>query len=187
MRLTGPRLELNRKPTAHCARHALLHMAPKWSSHRTTRAGLLHSRCGHYILQLWFLSSFFLAYCQRSQSGCLPYFHTWCGLSANLECMLEMCCTRLAENTGCQKSLSVHHRTTLLGYIFTTEACIELQPTNGWDSLASLGHPANFNGFRVLASLLHRCLTTEVNKTCTVFGRFLGWYSIYTFSGALAP
>jgi len=22
----------------------------------------------------------------------LPYFHTWCGLSANLECMSEMCC-----------------------------------------------------------------------------------------------
>jgi len=29
-----------------------------------------------------------------------PYFHTWCGLSANLECMSEMCCTWLAENTG---------------------------------------------------------------------------------------
>jgi len=25
---------------------------------------------------------------------------TWCGLSANLECRSEMCCTRLAENTG---------------------------------------------------------------------------------------
>jgi len=39
MRLTGPRLELNLEQTAHCARHALLHMAPKCSSHRTTRAG----------------------------------------------------------------------------------------------------------------------------------------------------
>jgi len=26
--------------------------------------------------------------------------HTWCGLSANLECMSEMYCTWLAENTG---------------------------------------------------------------------------------------
>jgi len=26
--------------------------------------------------------------------------HTWCGLSANLECRSETCCTRLAENTG---------------------------------------------------------------------------------------
>jgi len=39
--LPGPRLELNLEPTAHSARHALLHMAPKWSSHRTTRAGQL--------------------------------------------------------------------------------------------------------------------------------------------------
>ena len=39
-----------------------------------------YSRCGHSILQLWFLSSFFLlAYSQRSQIGCLPYFHSWCG------------------------------------------------------------------------------------------------------------
>ena len=26
--------------------------------------------------------------------------YCWCGLSANLECMCEMCCTWLAENTG---------------------------------------------------------------------------------------
>jgi len=31
------------------------------------------------------------------------YFHT-CGLSANLGCRSEMCCTRLAENTGHKKS-----------------------------------------------------------------------------------
>jgi len=38
--LHGPRLELNLEPTEHSARHALLHVAPKWSSHWTTRAGL---------------------------------------------------------------------------------------------------------------------------------------------------
>jgi len=27
---------------------------------------------------------FFLTYSQRLQIGCLPYFHTWYGLSANL-------------------------------------------------------------------------------------------------------
>jgi len=37
---------------------------------------------------------------QPSEIGCLPYFHTWCGLSANLGCTSETCCTRLAENTG---------------------------------------------------------------------------------------
>jgi len=30
--------------------------------------------------------SFFLAYSQQSQIGCLPYFRTRCGLIANLEC-----------------------------------------------------------------------------------------------------
>ena len=46
----------------------------------------LRSRCGHYIFALWFLSFylFFLALSQRPQIGCLPYFDTWCGLSANL-------------------------------------------------------------------------------------------------------
>jgi len=62
---------------------------------------------------------------QRSDIGCLPYFHTWCGLSANLECRSEMCCTRLAENTGCKKSPSGHHRTTFSGYIFATKAHID--------------------------------------------------------------
>jgi len=37
--LPGPWLELNLEPTEHSARHALLHMALKWSSHRTTQAG----------------------------------------------------------------------------------------------------------------------------------------------------
>jgi len=41
----------------------------------------------------------------------------------------------------------------------------ELQPTNGWNLLASLGHPSKFQRFRVLASLLHRCRSTQVNQT----------------------
>ena len=81
----------------------------------------------YYIFALLFLSLFFiffLAYFQRPQIGCLPYFHTWCGPSANLECRSEMCCTRLAGNTGRKKSPFWHHRTILLGYIFGTKACI---------------------------------------------------------------
>ena len=70
------------------------------------------------------LSSFFLACSLQSQIGCLPYFYTWCGLSANLECRSEMCCTRLAENMGCRTSPSAYHRTTLWGCIFTTKVCI---------------------------------------------------------------
>jgi len=41
----------------------------------------------------------------------------------------------------------------------------KLQPTNGWDRFGSLGTPANFNGFRVLASLLQRRHSLEANHT----------------------
>jgi len=45
----------------------------------------LRSRCGHYIF-VRFLSSFFFFFSSPNltQTGCLPYFYTWCGLSANL-------------------------------------------------------------------------------------------------------
>jgi len=82
---------------------------------------------------------------------------------------------------------SAHHRTTLSGYIFATKACIDnrknLLNTNtsstcphtvmnfspltaeiGWGSLV-WGAPANFNRFRVLASLLQRRRSPEANQT----------------------
>jgi len=49
------------------------------------------------------------------------------------------------------------------------------------------GTPSNFNEFRVLPSLLQRRRLPEPTKLGTIFGRVLGCYTIYTFSGALAP
>ena len=118
-----------------------------------------------YIFILSFVLSFFLALSQRSEIGCLPYFHTWCGVRANLGCRSEMCCTWLAGNAARKKSPSAHHRTTLSGYIFATKARINnrkkklvkqqyllqmspqyggLRPTSGWDRSGSLGngHPS---------------------------------------------
>ena len=40
----------------------------------------------------------------------------------------------------------------------------ELRPTSGWDLLANLGDPCNFNGFRVLAALLHGTLVVASAK-----------------------
>jgi len=77
-----------------------------------------------------------------------------------------------------QKSSSGHHHTTLSGYIFATKACIDnrknmltstISPTGPTcprnmvnfgpvaAEIVSLvwGTPGNFNGFRVLAALLH--------------------------------
>ena len=65
---------------------------------------VLHSSCGHYIFVLWFLllSIFFPRLFSAVADSMLPYFHTWCRLSANLECRSEMCCTRrgLLKKTG---------------------------------------------------------------------------------------
>jgi len=82
---------------------------------------------------------------------------------------------RLAENTGRKKSPFWHHRTILLGCTFAAEACIDnrkkllntdTSPTchhnmvNFGLLMAEIcwrvcGTPANFNGFRVVAALLH--------------------------------
>jgi len=65
----------------------------------------------------------------------------------------------------------------------------ELRPTNGWDLylLASLGTPAYFNGFRVLASLLQRRRSTEVNQTARCLAVCCTSSLYYTLSGAFAP
>ena len=51
------------------------------------------------------------------------------------------------------------------------------------------GTPANFNGFHVLASLQYcsDVAQRKPTKLCTMLGRLLGWYTIYTFSEAVAP
>ena len=121
--------------------------------------------------------------------GCLPYFYTWRGPSANLECRSEMCCTRLAANTGRKKVAKNRH----LGTITQLCRVISSQPRH----ISTIGKklvkqqyllqmsynmvnfgpltaeicwrvwiiPANFNGFRVLAALLHGTLAVGVSQT----------------------
>ena len=61
----------------------------------------------------------------------------------------------------------------------------QLRPTNGWDLLASLGHPSKFNRFRILASLLHRCHSTVVNQTLQDVWSSPGLvHYIYIFGGS---
>jgi len=87
-----------------------------------------------------------------------------------------------------QKSPFWHHHTSLSGYIFGTKACID-----NWKNLLNSntsstcpddmvhfgpltaeirwrvwGTPANFNGFRVLAALLHGTLLVGVSQICGV-------------------
>ena len=68
----------------------------------------------HAVVSIFYLSVFFfLAWSQRPHIGCLPYFDTWCALSANLECRYETCCARLAENTARKKSPKSRHLGTI--------------------------------------------------------------------------
>jgi len=71
--------------------------------------------CGFFYLPSIFFSSPNLSH--RRLDVCHTSTHGVRGLSANLRCRSETCCTPLAENTGRknsrQKSPSGHHRTTL--------------------------------------------------------------------------
>ena len=67
----------------------------------------------HPVVSFFFYLFLFLASSQPSEIGCLPYFHTWCGLSANLECMSEMCCTWFAESTGRKNDAKNRHLGTI--------------------------------------------------------------------------
>jgi len=95
-----------------------------------------------------------------------------------------MCCVWLAGNAGRKKS-SGHHLTTLSGYIFATKARIDNRKKLvkqqyllicqhnmvNFDLLAAeiislvWGNPANFNGFRILAALLHGTVAVAVSQT----------------------
>ena len=96
-----------------------------------------------------------------------------------------MCCMWLTENTGRKKSPSRHHCTSLSGHIFATKACIDNRKKNLLNSNVSptshnivnfsplaaeicwraWGTPANFNGFCVLAVLLHCTLVVGVSQS----------------------
>jgi len=62
-----------------------------------------------------FSSCFFLLFFPRliSAAADLPCFYTCRGPSANLECRSEMCCSRLAANTGRKKVAKNRHLGTI--------------------------------------------------------------------------
>jgi len=173
--------------------------------------GPLWNRAGHYIFILFmaahvtnadiniflpcsFFLSFFLALSQRPQSGCLPYFHTWCGPSAHLECRSK-CTARGSLKYRTQKiaktSPSRHHRTTLSGCIFSTKAYIDsrknmfnsnisstcpdnmakFSPLAAEISSGDWGTPADFNGFRVCL----RCCSDVAHRRPTRFCLVVSW------------
>jgi len=110
------------------------------------------NRADHYIFPCDFYLSFFSS---PNLSGRRLDVYTWCGLSANLECMFEMCCMWLTGNAGPKKlpknAPSGHHRTTLSDDIFATKACIDNQKKM-LNSNASSTCPDNMVNFGPLAA-----------------------------------
>jgi len=157
---------------------------------------------------------FFLAWSQQSEIGCLRYFHTWCGLTVNLGCRSETCCTWLTGNTGrrnhTKNSPSGRHRTTLSVYIFATKAWSaigknllnsnishmmslqyhELRPTSGWCLLASLGHPCKFQRVSCLGIVTARHVSTGHQPNLAALSRrhhrySTGWPSCWALAHIL--
>ena len=160
----------------------------------------LRSRCRHYIFALLFLLlfllPFFLAWSQPSHFGCLPYFHTWCGLTADLGCRSETCCTRLAENTG-HKNIAIcapshnfvglylrnkgtYRQSEIVKQQYLLQMSSqygELRPTSGEIGSVVWGTPANFSWFRILAALLHGTPAVGISQTLRTAGRPWRWAS----------
>ena len=129
-----------------------------WSPYGIGQAIIFSCR-GFYLLFPHLISA-----AAQWMSTILPH---WCGLSANLECMSEMCGTRLAKNTGPKKVAKNPHLGTnaphnFVGLYLCNQGtyrqsekklvkqqyvlqmfpqCGELRPTNGWDRFGSLRHP----------------------------------------------
>jgi len=153
------------------------------------------NRADRYIFHPVVSSSIFLSFFPRLISAVADwmsaiYFQTWCGLSANLRCRSDTCCTRLAANTGRKKSSKICH----LGTIAQLCRAMSLQLRHIWRSeknllsshisstyshnMVNFGRPlaaeigplvwdtpANFYGFRVLAALLHGTVVMGVIQT----------------------
>jgi len=115
--------------------------------------------------------------------------HIWCGLSANLECRSEMCCRRLAGNTGRKNDAKNRHLSTFAQLCRAISSQLRHVSTIGKNLLSSnifsrcpynmvnfgpltaeidwrvWGTPSYFNGYRVLAALLHRSQVVGVSQT----------------------
>jgi len=126
-------------------------------------------------------------------STMLRYFYTWCGCSPNLECRSEVCCRRLAGNAGPKKSPKIRHLGTIAELRravssqrthtidnrkkkLVKQQCVphissqygnmvNFGPLGTAIGPVFWGTPANFNGFRVLAALMHGTPVLGVSQT----------------------
>jgi len=94
-----------------------------------------------------------------------------------------------------QKSPSAHHRTSFSGYIFAIKAHVNNRKKSLLNSNISSTCPYNMVNFSSLAAEIDWWVSPlgfvtaqrRSTKLCTVFGRLLGWYTMYSFGGFMSP
>jgi len=152
----------------------------------------LCSRAGHIYFHSVVSSSFFFFSSPNLSGRRLHVYHTSRhGLSANLECRSEMCCMRLAGNTGRKNDAKNRHLGTisqLCRAVFATKARIdnlktlvkqlyllhtslkygEVRPTGGFGRFVSLGHPCKFQRVSRLGSVTARHCSSGRRPNCGV-------------------
>ena len=120
-----------------------------------------------------------------------------------------MCCKRLAGNTGRKSDAKNSHLSTIAQICRAMPSQLSMYRQSDKnmlnDNMSSIcpqnilnfslltaeirwrvwGTPANFNGFRVWLRYCSVVAQQKSTKVCTVFGRLLDWYTVYTFSAAV--
>jgi len=146
----------------------------------------------HPVVSSFYILLFFPRLISAVAYSMLPYFHTWCGLSANLGCRSEMCCMRLAENTGRKKSLNIcnlrpiaqlcqsissqlRHVSTMRKNFLNSNISstpphnmANFWTTNGWDQFGCLGHPSKFQQVSLLGRVTARHSSSRHQPNCGV-------------------
>jgi len=103
----------------------------------------------------------------RRRLDYVPYFHSWCGLSANLECMSEMCCTYRQSEKNVKQQYLIQMSHNILNFGPLAAEIVSLV----W------GTAADFNVFRVLAALLHGTPVFERQPSFAALNRGRHLYS----------
>jgi len=147
-----------------------------------------------HVISIFFFLLFFFSSPNLSgtEIGCLPYFYTSCGLSANLECILK-CAARgsleMQDPKNRQKCAIWAPSYNFVGRYLRNEGMYRQSEKNLLNSNTSCtcpdntvnfgplaaeicwrvwGTPVNFNTFHVLVALLHGTLVVGISKLCVV-------------------
>jgi len=186
----GRHLYLAGRPSRWALAHIIVTVTVLWSPYVIGQT-IIFLPCDFYLS--FFISSFFLSFFPRLISAAVDWIstilHTWCGLSANLRCRSETCCTRLTENAGRKKlaknrhlgtiaqlcraiSSQLRHESTVAKKLVKQRYVLhissqygELRPTNGGDPSCSLRHPCKFQRVSRLGSFTARHLVVGVSQT----------------------